>query len=74
MRTIRPIPPLRPPGWLMQGAAEVGELSVALVKSGVWRSAGPAQLVRIERALRTWGQSMAALGVIAAIRYRTARR
>jgi len=69
MRTIRPIPPLRPPGWLMQGAAEVGELSVALVKSGVWRSAGPAQLVRIERALRTWGQSMAALGVIAAIRY-----
>ncbi|MET9273125.1 AMP-binding protein [Kribbella sp. NPDC003557] len=69
MRTIRPIPPLRPPGWLMQGAAEVGELSVALVRSGVWRSAGPAQLVRIERALRTWGQSMAALGVIAAIRY-----
>jgi fatty-acyl-CoA synthase len=53
----------------MQGAAEVGELSVALVRSGVWRSAGPAQLVRIERALRTWGQSMAALGVIAAIRY-----
>jgi acyl-CoA synthetase (AMP-forming)/AMP-acid ligase II len=69
MRTIRPIGPIRPPEWLMQGAAEVGELSVALVRSGVWRSAGPAQLVRIERALRTWGQSMAALGVIAAIRY-----
>ncbi|WP_410791905.1 AMP-binding protein [Kribbella sp. C-35] len=69
MRTIRPIPPLRPPEWLVQSAAEVGGLSVALIKSGVWRSAGPAQLVRIERALRTWGQSMAALGVIAAIRY-----
>jgi acyl-CoA synthetase (AMP-forming)/AMP-acid ligase II len=66
---IRPIGPLRPPEWLMQSAAEVGGLSVALVKSGVWRSAGPAQLVRIERALRTWGQSMAALGAIAAIRY-----
>jgi fatty-acyl-CoA synthase len=69
MRTIRPIGPIRPPEWLMQGAAEVGELSVALIRSGVWRSAGPAQLVRIERALRTWGQSMAALGVIAAIRW-----
>ncbi|MFI5694968.1 AMP-binding protein [Kribbella sp. NPDC051586] len=69
MRTIRPIGPIRPPVWLMQGAAEVGGLSVALVRSGVWRSAGPAQLVRIERALRTWGQSMAALGVVAAIRY-----
>ncbi|WUJ69897.1 AMP-binding protein [Kribbella soli] len=69
MRTIRPIGPIRPPEWLIQSAAEVGELSVALIRSGVWRSAGPAQLVRIERALRTWGQSMAALGVIAAIRY-----
>ncbi|WP_238152630.1 AMP-binding protein [Kribbella speibonae] len=69
MRTIRPIGPLRPPEWLVRSAAEVGGLSVALVKSGVWKSAGPAQLVRIERALRTWGQSMAALGVIAAIRY-----
>ncbi|MFD3401705.1 AMP-binding protein [Kribbella sp. NPDC058693] len=69
MRTIRPIGPIRPPEWLMQGAAEVGEVSLALVRSGVWRSAGPAQLVRIERALRTWGQSMAALGVIAAIRW-----
>jgi fatty-acyl-CoA synthase len=69
MRTIRPIGPIRPPEWLMQGAAEVGEVSLALVRSGVWRSAGPAHLVRIERALRTWGQSMAALGVIAAIRW-----
>ncbi|TDO52070.1 fatty-acyl-CoA synthase [Kribbella sp. VKM Ac-2571] len=69
MRTIRPIRPLRPPEWLVQSAAEVGGLSVALIRSGVWRSAGPTQLVRIERALRTWGQSMAALGVIAAIRY-----
>jgi fatty-acyl-CoA synthase len=66
---IRPIAPLRPPEWLVHGAAEVGGLSVALIRSGVWRSAGPAQLVRIERALRTWGQSMAALGVIASIRY-----
>jgi fatty-acyl-CoA synthase len=69
MRTIRPIGPLRPPEWLVQSAAEVGGLSFALIKSGVWKSAGPAQLVRIERALRTWGQSMAALGVVAAIRY-----
>ncbi|MGW7685386.1 AMP-binding protein [Kribbella sp. NPDC054772] len=69
MRTIRPIGPIRPPEWLVQGAAEVAGLSVALVKSGVWRSASPAQLIRIERALRTWGQSMAALGAIAAIRY-----
>ncbi|MER7247133.1 AMP-binding protein [Kribbella sp. NPDC000426] len=69
MRTIRPIGPIRPPEWLVQSAAEVGELSVALIRSGVWRSAGPTQLVRIERALRAWGQSMAALGVIAAIRY-----
>ncbi|GAA1596010.1 MULTISPECIES: AMP-binding protein [Kribbella] len=66
---IHPIGPLRPPGWLVQGAAEVGGLSVALIRSGVWRSAGPAQLVRIERALRTWGQSMAALGAVAAIRF-----
>ncbi|MFD7155380.1 AMP-binding protein [Kribbella sp. NPDC059898] len=66
---IHPIGPLRPPGWLVQGAAEVGGLSVALIRSGVWRSAGPAQLVRIERALRTWGQSMATLGAVAAIRF-----
>jgi fatty-acyl-CoA synthase len=69
MRTIRPIGPLRPPDRLVHSAAEVGGLTVALVRSGVWRSAGPAQLVRIERALRTWGQSMAALGAIAAIRW-----
>ncbi|MDX2967778.1 AMP-binding protein [Kribbella solani] len=66
---IRPVRPVRPPEWLLRGAAEVGELSVALVRSGVWRSAGPAQLVRIERALRTYGQSMATLGAVAAIRY-----
>lgn len=65
----RPIAPIRPPGWLVKGAAEVGGMSVALVRSGVWRSARPSHLVPIERALRQWGQSMAALGVIAAIRY-----
>ncbi|WP_241995978.1 AMP-binding protein [Kribbella sp. VKM Ac-2568] len=65
----RPIAPIRPPGWLVKGAAEVGGVSVALLRSGVWRSARPSQLVPIERALRQWGQSMAALGVIAAIRY-----
>ncbi|HEU4948495.1 MAG TPA: hypothetical protein VFT31_15195, partial [Kribbella sp.] len=64
MRTPRPIAPMRPPDWLVQGAAEVGALSVALIKSGVWRSARPSQLIGIERALRTWGQSMAALGAI----------
>ena len=69
MRTMRPIGPMRPPEWLVQGAAEVGGVSVALIKSGVWKSVRPSQLVGIERALRQWGQSMAALGVIAAIRY-----
>jgi acyl-CoA synthetase (AMP-forming)/AMP-acid ligase II len=69
MRAPRPIAPIRPPEWLVQGAAEVGGVSVALLKSGVWRSARPSHLIGIERALRHWGQSMAALGVIAAIRY-----
>lgn len=69
MRTPRPIGPMRPPDWLVQGAAEVGGLSVALLKSGVWRPIRPSQLIAIERALRDWGQSMAALAVIAAIRY-----
>jgi acyl-CoA synthetase (AMP-forming)/AMP-acid ligase II len=69
MRTPRPIGPMRPPDWLVQGAAEVGGVSVALLRSGVWRPARPAQLIAIERALRHWGQSMAAVGVIAAIRY-----
>jgi acyl-CoA synthetase (AMP-forming)/AMP-acid ligase II len=69
MRAPRPIGPMRPPDWLVQGAAEVGGVSVALIRSGVWRSARPSHLVPIERALRQWGQSMAALGAIAAIRY-----
>ncbi|MEV0800036.1 AMP-binding protein [Kribbella sp. NPDC050281] len=69
MRAPRPIAPIRPPEWLVQGAAEVGGVSVALLRSGVWRSARPSHLIGIERALRHWGQSMAALGVIAAIRY-----
>ncbi|MEU4608565.1 AMP-binding protein [Kribbella sp. NPDC023972] len=69
MRMPRPIGPMRPPDWLVQAAAEVGGVSVALIKSGVWRSARPAHLVGIERALRYWGQSMAALGAIAAIRF-----
>jgi fatty-acyl-CoA synthase len=60
---------MRPPQWLVRGASEVGGVSVALIKSGLWRSARPNHLVPIERALRQWGQSMAALGVIAAIRY-----
>jgi acyl-CoA synthetase (AMP-forming)/AMP-acid ligase II len=69
MRTLRPIGPMRPPDWLVHSAAEMGGLSVALIKSGVWKSARPSHLIGIERALRTWGQSMAALGAIAAIRY-----
>jgi acyl-CoA synthetase (AMP-forming)/AMP-acid ligase II len=69
MRGPRPIGPLRPPQWLVQGAVEVGGASVSLLRSGAWRSARPGQLIRIERALRTWGQSMAALGAVAAIRY-----
>jgi fatty-acyl-CoA synthase len=60
---------MRPPDWLVRRAAELGGVSVAIAKSGVWRSASPAQLLAIERALRTWGQSMAALGAVAAIRY-----
>nr|WP_238355053.1 AMP-binding protein [Kribbella sandramycini] len=50
-------------------AAELGGVSVAVVKSGVWRPMHPGQLIGIERALRQWGQSMAALGAIAAVRY-----
>ncbi|WP_433169051.1 AMP-binding protein [Kribbella sp. CA-247076] len=69
MRAPRPIGPMRPPDWLVQTAAEVGGVSVALIKSGVWRPARPSHLVGIERALRQWGQSMAALGAIAAIRF-----
>jgi acyl-CoA synthetase (AMP-forming)/AMP-acid ligase II len=65
----RPIGPMRPPDWLVRGAAEAAGVSVALLRSGVWRSARPSQLVLIERALRQWGQSVAALGAIAAIRY-----
>lgn len=65
----RPIGPMRPPDWLVHAAGEISGVSVALIKSGVWRSARPTQLVAIERALRQWGQSMAALGAIAAIRF-----
>jgi fatty-acyl-CoA synthase len=60
---------MRPPDWLVRRAAELGGVSVAIAKSGIWRSARPSQLPAIERALRTWGQSMAALGAVAAIRY-----
>ncbi|WP_020386216.1 AMP-binding protein [Kribbella catacumbae] len=60
---------MRPPEWLVHAAGEVSGVSVALIKSGVWRSARPTHLVPIERALRQWGQSMAALGAIAAIRF-----
>lgn len=66
---VHPIGPMRPPDWLVHAAGELGGVSVALVRSGVWRSARPTQLVPIERALRQWGQSIAALGVIAAIRF-----
>lgn len=66
---VRPIGPMRPPDWLVHAAGELGGVSVALVRSGVWRSARPTQLVPIERALRQWGQSIAALGAIAAIRF-----
>jgi fatty-acyl-CoA synthase len=69
MIPIRPIKPIRPPDWLVRRAAEAGSVSLALARSGVWRSAGPAQLPGIERALRRWGQSMAALGAVAAIRF-----
>ncbi|WP_433022897.1 AMP-binding protein [Kribbella sp. CA-294648] len=66
---VRPIGPMRPPDWLVHSAAELSGVSVAVVRSGVWRSARPTQLVPIERALRQWGQSIAALGAIAAIRF-----
>jgi acyl-CoA synthetase (AMP-forming)/AMP-acid ligase II len=65
----RPIGPMRPPDWLVHAAGELSGVSVALIRSGVWRSARPTHLVAIERALRQWGQSMAALGAIAAIRF-----
>jgi acyl-CoA synthetase (AMP-forming)/AMP-acid ligase II len=67
--TPRPIQPMRPPDWLVRGATEVAGVSVAVARSGVWRSVKPSQLLPIERALRRWGQSMAALGAVAAIRY-----
>ncbi|HEU4945751.1 MAG TPA: AMP-binding protein [Kribbella sp.] len=67
--TLRPIPPMRPPDWLVRGAGEVAGVSVALAKSGVWRPVNPAHLLPVERALRRWGQSMATLGAVAAIRY-----
>lgn len=67
--TRRPIRPIRPPDWLVRGAADVAGVSVALARSGVWRSAKPSQLVPIERALRRWGQSTAALAAVAAIRF-----
>ncbi|GAA1516037.1 AMP-binding protein [Kribbella lupini] len=57
------------PEWLVRGAVEVGGVSLALARSGVWRAAGPLQVPGIERALRRWGQSMAALGAIAALRF-----
>ncbi|WP_432950557.1 AMP-binding protein [Kribbella sp. CA-253562] len=69
MIPIRPIKPIQPPDWLVRRAAEAGAVTLALARSGVWRSAGPAQLPGIERALRRWGQSMAALGAVAAIRF-----
>jgi len=65
----RPIGPMRPPDWLVRGASEAAGVSVAVVRSGIWRTARPSHLWRIERALRQWGQSMAALGAVAAIRY-----
>lgn len=67
--TPRPIRPIRPPDWLVRGAADVAGVSVALARSGVRRSAKPSQLVPIERALRRWGHSMAALAAVAAIRF-----
>jgi fatty-acyl-CoA synthase len=66
---VRPIGPMRPPDWLVHAAGELSGVSVAVVRSGVWRSARPTHLVPIERALRQWGQSIAALGAIAAIRF-----
>ncbi|TDU84202.1 fatty-acyl-CoA synthase [Kribbella voronezhensis] len=65
----RPIGPMRPPDWLVRGASEAAGVSVGLIRSGVWRSVRPSHLVPIERVLRQWGQSMAALGAVAAIRY-----
>ncbi|WP_232828186.1 AMP-binding protein [Kribbella monticola] len=65
----RPIGPMRPPEWLVRSASEAAGVSVGLIRSGVWRSVRPSQLLPIERALRQWGQSMAALGAVAAIRY-----
>ncbi|QNE22758.1 AMP-binding protein [Kribbella qitaiheensis] len=60
---------MRPPDWLVRGAAEAAGVSIGLARSGIWRSVRPSQLLPIERALRQWGQSMAALGAVAAIRY-----
>ncbi|MFC0625657.1 AMP-binding protein [Kribbella deserti] len=50
-------------------AAEAFALPGALLRSGVWRGAGPAQLVPISRTLYRFGQSIATLGAVAAIRF-----
>jgi len=54
---------------VVRNLAELGGMPVAVAKSGIWRPAHPAHVLGIERALRHWGQSMAALGAVAAVRY-----
>ncbi|WP_405058915.1 AMP-binding protein [Kribbella sp. NBC_01505] len=48
---------------------ELGRVPIAVAKSGIWRPVHPAHVLGIERSLRHWGQSMAALGAVAAVRY-----
>ncbi|MFB6722859.1 AMP-binding protein [Kribbella sp. NPDC056345] len=54
---------------VLRNVAELGGMPVAVARSGIWRPMHPGHVVGIERALRHWGQSMAALGVVAAVRY-----
>jgi fatty-acyl-CoA synthase len=53
----------------MRALLEAAGVPLAVARSGLWRPIHPAHVLGIERALRNWGQSMAALGAVAAVRY-----
>ncbi|WP_328994068.1 AMP-binding protein [Kribbella sp. NBC_01245] len=53
----------------LRTAAEACAIPASLLRSGVWRAAGPGQLMPIGRTLHQFGQSVATLGAVAAIRF-----
>ncbi len=50
-------------------ARELAGVSAGIARSGIWRPASPRHVIPIERALRTWGSSVATLGAVGAIRF-----